>query len=333
VHRNYLILFALLFLFYSYTPIKQFQKDFIIQQLAPNVWAAINNDKGGHAICNAGIIDLGDKTIVFDAFINPDAAFELKHTAESLTKHPVTFVINSHFHDDHTQGNQSFVPGASIISTVWTRNEIARAEPENLFDEKKNIETVLQKAKHEWQIATGIEKEEDLMWVGYYEAIAQALPKIKITLPGITFKDSLWIYGSKSSAVLYEVSGHTNSDVVMVLPKEKIAFMGDILFTERHPYLGDGDPENWKKSLDRFYSDSSIKTYVPGHGEIAGKEELQILIQYINKLEQLSANAVTQNLPDSVFEKTAIPIEYKNWWFARFYTDNLSFLYERAKKK
>ena len=42
------------------------------------MWAAIQNDKGGHAISNAGIIALGNKTIVFDAFMNPDAASELK---------------------------------------------------------------------------------------------------------------------------------------------------------------------------------------------------------------------------------------------------------------
>ena len=331
--KHYSIIFAFLFLFYSYSPDKQSQKNFSIQKLSPNVWAAINNDKRGHAICNAGIVDLGDKTIVFDAFINPDAATELKQAAELLTKHSVTFVINSHFHDDHTQGDQSFVPGASIISTVWTRNEIAKAEPENLSDEKKNIDTVLQNAKYEWQVATGMEKEEDLMWLGYYEAIAQALPKIKITLPDITFKDSLWIHGSKSNAVLYECSGHTNSDVVMVLPKEGIAFMGDLLFVERHPYLADGDPDSMKNTLERFYKDASIRTYVPGHGSVAGKEKLQILIQYIDQLEQLSANAVTQNLSDSVFVKTAIPTQYKNWWFGRFYADNLSFLYDRAKKQ
>lgn len=331
--KHYSIIFAFLFLFYSYSPDKQSQKNFSIQKLAPNVWAAINNDKRGHAICNAGIVDLGDKTIVFDAFINPDAALELKHAAESLTKHPVTFVINSHFHDDHTQGDQAFVPGASIISTIWTRNEVAQAEPENLEWEKKNIDTVLKKVKHEWQIATGSEKEENLMWLGYYEAIAQALPKIKITLPDITFKDSLWIYGSKSSVVLYEVSGHTKSDVVMVLPKEKIAFMGDILFTERHPYLGEGNPDSLKNTLERFYNDATINTYVPGHGPVAGKEKLQTLIQYINRLEQMAATAAAQNLQDSVFEKTEMPNEYRQWGFGRFYTDNLSFLYDRAKKK
>ena len=53
-------------------------KHFFLQQLAPGVWAAIQNDKGGHAISNAGIIALGNKTVVFDASMNPDAASELK---------------------------------------------------------------------------------------------------------------------------------------------------------------------------------------------------------------------------------------------------------------
>jgi len=44
----------------------------------PGVWAAIQNDKGGHAISDAGIIALGNKTVVFDASMNPDAASELK---------------------------------------------------------------------------------------------------------------------------------------------------------------------------------------------------------------------------------------------------------------
>ena len=58
---------------------------FKIHQLAPGVWAAINNNLGGHAICNAGIIDLGNKTVVFDPFMNLDAAADLKKAAIQLT--------------------------------------------------------------------------------------------------------------------------------------------------------------------------------------------------------------------------------------------------------
>src|SRR5687768_8061810 len=92
-------------------------ENFKIEQIVPGVWAAIQNDQYGRAICNAGIIDLGDKTVIFDPFMNPEAARELKEVAEQLTKRPVSLVINSHYHNDHIRGNQVFSPEATIIST------------------------------------------------------------------------------------------------------------------------------------------------------------------------------------------------------------------------
>ena len=81
---------------------------FNIREPAPGVWAAINNDEGGLAICNAGIADLGDRTVVFDPFMNIDAASDLKRAAKILTGRPVGIVLNSHFHNDHIRGNQLF---------------------------------------------------------------------------------------------------------------------------------------------------------------------------------------------------------------------------------
>src|SRR5262245_38185345 len=90
----------------SFTPAPQVSKHFKTQQLAPGVWACIHDDNYGHAICNAGIVDLGDKTIVFDPFMTPEAARDLRRTAETLTGHKVSIVINSHYHNDHIRGNQ-----------------------------------------------------------------------------------------------------------------------------------------------------------------------------------------------------------------------------------
>jgi len=308
-------------------------KNFTVQQLAPHVWAAIQNDKGGHAICNAGIVDLGDRTLVFDAFINSDAAKELKQTAEELTKHPVTFLVNSHYHDDHIRGNQAFMPGATIISTERTKTDMQKTEPDEQAWARKNTAASLQKAIRNEQQATGKEKEEALMWVGYYEAISQSLPGLKSYFPSLTFKDSLWIHGTSTEVLLIECSGHTFSDAVMILPHEGIAFMGDLLFVERHPYLGDGDPESWKKNLEKLYNDNTLKTFVPGHGPVAGRVSLQTIITYINDVQQLATDAVKNGTPDSVFAKTAVLPKYKDWWYGRFYPANLDFVYERAKSK
>lgn len=309
-------------------------KNFFLQPLASGVWAAIQNDKGGHAISNAGIIDLGNKTLVFDAFMNPDAASELKRTAEELTKHPVSFVINSHYHDDHIRGNQVFVPGASIISTEWTKEEMKKAEAEEQEWLRKNIGKSLEKAKQQLRSATGDEKEEAVMWLGYYEGISQSLPILKTTLPDITFKDSLWIHGSKRSVLLLECKNcHTASDVVMILPQEGIAFMGDVLFVKRHPWFGDSNTESLKKHLEDFYGNASLSQFVPGHGPVAGKEAVQILIAYINDLQQLATEAVQKNEADSDFMKQSVLAQYKSWWYGRFYSDNLATVYREAMKK
>ena len=308
-------------------------KNFSVQQLSAGVWAVIQNDKGGHAICNAGIVDLGDKTLVFDAFINPDAAAELKQAAEKLTHCTVAYVVNSHYHDDHIRGNQVFMPGASIISTEWTKREMQKSEPEEQGWARKNNPGQLLKSKQQLQVAVGKEKEEALMWFGYFEAISQSLPKLKSFFPTITFNDSLWFHGSKREVLLIECkNGHTGSDAVMILPKEGIVFMGDLLFTQRHPWLGDGDPDSWKSHLEKLYNDSSLKQFVPGHGPVAGKDQLQIIIKYINDLQQMATEAVQNGIADSVFVKKDIPAAYKDWWYGRFYSGNLRFVYSKAVK-
>src|SRR5688572_25517509 len=71
-------------------------RNFTIEAIAPNVWAALHNDNFGKAICNAGIIDLGDKTVIFDPFMTPSAALELRDIARKLTKRNYAYVVNSH---------------------------------------------------------------------------------------------------------------------------------------------------------------------------------------------------------------------------------------------
>ena len=95
-------------------------KHFRLQQLAEGVYAAIHMD-GGTAISNAGIVDLGDHTLIYDTLMTPQAATDLRLAAETLTGRPIDMVINSHWHYDHIWGNQVFSPNTKIISTEETR--------------------------------------------------------------------------------------------------------------------------------------------------------------------------------------------------------------------
>src|SRR5262249_26765844 len=97
---------------------------FRIEQLADGVFAAIHAE-GGRAQSNAGIVDLGDRALVFDTFISPEAAADLRSAVAALLSRPISAVINSHYHNDHIWGNQAFPNDVPIISTGRTREFIA----------------------------------------------------------------------------------------------------------------------------------------------------------------------------------------------------------------
>jgi glyoxylase-like metal-dependent hydrolase (beta-lactamase superfamily II) len=313
---------------------KEISPHFRIQTITSGVYAVINNDNYGHAISNAGIIDLGNETIVFDAMMNPDAAADLKAAAIRLTGKPVKYVINSHYHDDHIRGNQVFVPGAAIISTPWIKNEIAETEPEELAWAIKNGAIKSKELKEKLKIATGADKEELPMWIAYYDAMDKFAPLIKTTLPTITFTDSLWIYGTKRNIKLIECkNGHTGSDVLAYLPGDSILFMGDLLFENRHPYLADGDAGSWLNYLQQWENNQAVKYYVPGHGNVCNKTDVNKLHEYIYGLQQMIHEAVVAGEPDSVISKKNIPVAFSNWWFKNFYTANISFLLKQERKQ
>ena len=98
-------------------------KHFELQQIATGVWASIHKP-GGWAIGNAGIVDLGDQTLVFDTHMTPDAGEDLRRAAEALTGRPAAIVVVSHYHNDHIWGAQAFRPEATIYSTHETRTLI-----------------------------------------------------------------------------------------------------------------------------------------------------------------------------------------------------------------
>jgi glyoxylase-like metal-dependent hydrolase (beta-lactamase superfamily II) len=83
-------------------------KHFRLERAADGVYAAIHID-GGAAIGNAGIVDLGDRTPVYDTMFTPQAAEDLRAVAEALTGRAIDAIINSHYHNDHIWGNLLFI--------------------------------------------------------------------------------------------------------------------------------------------------------------------------------------------------------------------------------
>jgi len=308
-------------------------KHFRIECLADGVFAVIASEQG-YADCNAGVIDVGDRTIVFDTFISPEAARDLLKAAEQLTSNRIAYVVNSHEHNDHIRGNQVFGSDVDVLSTALTCEAIARNEPEEIKWEKETIPKAIADAQAKLDVEKDPRRRRELaVVISYMQGTIKSHHELKTRLPNITFEQGLAIRGTKRTVELLPFAGHTASDVVLYLPKEKIAFMGDLLFVDIHPYLASGSPEKWKQSLDKVEG-LGIKIAVPGHGSVGRSESLSLILRYIQSLENIVAKMIRCGESLKQASSEPVPSPFDTWLCPdNFFVSNLEFLYRLATQK
>jgi len=306
-------------------------RHFTITKLSDGVYAAIANN-GGYAVCNAGIIDLGDATLIFDPFMGLEPARELARVAGQLLEHPIKYVINSHFHNDHIGGDQIF-GGAMLISTDRTRDLIAKYQPQEIEDDKKLAAgMVANLKKKDVHAMTRHELDEHFMWLGYYEALAMSGDSLKLILPQITFNNQLTLHGTKRRVQLISYGeGHTESDAFLFLPDEKIAFLGDLLFIQNNPWLGDGDPEHWSNYLDSIKKLNPV-ILIPGHGPPGNISSLDTMNMYFAAVKKEADSYYRRGAKPEADSTFKIPSPYDQWFLSNFFKPNVEWMYEHWKK-
>lgn len=303
-------------------------KHFALHLLDEGISAAIAED-GGSAISNAGLIDLGGQIVVFDTFLTPQAALDLRQAATELFGRVPQIVINSHYHNDHIWGNQVFASEAQIVSSARTRDLIATAGLEELQWYSANSAQRLESIRTQYQNANDEQQKQLSMWIGYYEGLVEALPQLTVYMPGITFNKHLEIYGNNLTAELITFEGaHTGSDTVLYVPQAKIIFMSDLLFVGCHPYFADGDPLQLLKAL-RELSQLEATSFVPGHGPIGTIDDLNLLIAYVEHCLDTAYRLVEEGYPyEDRITKLKLADNYQRWQLGQFYQTNIRFLCE-----
>jgi cyclase len=305
-------------------------KHFRLEQLAEGVYAAIHID-GGAAIGNAGIVDLGDRTLIYDTFIAPQAAVDLRTAAEALTGRPIDAVIDSHWHNDHIWGNQVFSADTEIISTWETRRMFIATRGHGAYDEfMAAAEANLEATRAQFQATDEEGQRRQLaLWIDYHQSVVDTKPILQIRAPNLTFEQRLAFHGTDRSAELFDFEGgHTESDAVLFLPQEGIVFMSDLLFIGHHAYLGGGDPDSLLRALEAV-SDLDPKLLVPGHGPVGTAESLTEMGQYVRTMDGLARKLIEDGDAEETIDAMAIPQPYDDWLFAAFFPVNMHFLYQR----
>ena len=171
---------------------------FDIKPVAEGVYAAIA--KPAFKInCNAAIILLDDVVLVVDTHSKPSAARALIEQIKKLTPKPVRFVVNTHFHWDHYQGNEaypsSWPAGVEIISSEATRTSIEQRGIPRVKHEIATMPAVIEQLKADLQKASTPERRASIQNdISEAEAYLAELKSMQITLPNMTFDRSLILH-------------------------------------------------------------------------------------------------------------------------------------------
>ena len=218
---------------------------------------------------NSSVIVNDNDVIIVDDHVSPAAAWVLLDEVKTLTKKPVTTVINTHFHFDHAHGNQIFDPSVQIIGHEFTRqmllgNSTAMPLYQNyLTGMPGQIDTLRKRVADEKDPAAKTKLQTQLQVT---ENNYASQKELKPTPPNVTLRTETTLFrGSREIQIRYLGRGHTAGDIVVFLPKERVVMTGDFL-TSGLSNMSDSYPQDWVTSLDALKK-LDFQTVLPGHGD------------------------------------------------------------------
>lgn len=223
---------------------------------------------------NTTVIVGNNAVMVVDSDYLPSSAREDIADIRQWTDKPVRYLVNTHWHFDHTFGNGAYntaFPGLSILAHRETVRQMVGWNAAWLasFPERTNgLKTRIEKrVEADGKRATA--ERVDLMrrQLEIRERIWREFEGYQITLPNLTFEQDLQFdLGNRVVWVRYLGRGNTVGDVVVHVPDAQLVATGDLL-THPVPYLAGGHPADLAGSLDSIAA-LGVKILVPGHGEV-----------------------------------------------------------------
>src|SRR5947209_9653643 len=286
------------------------EDDFEVIKIADGVYAAIARP-GGLASGNDDFIIGDEGVLVFDTFFTPAAISELIETIESQTKLPIRYAVNSHYHLDHSGGNQVLkARGVPIIAhdnvMIWqtTKNKRFLPAPEELQKRKADAAKQLsetpedQKDKHV-QLERQIRRYDAMM-------------SIRLTNPTKTFSSgTLRLNLGKREVILATLPGHTGGDVFAYVPDANVVFTGDLGWSKTLPNLVDATVHDWIPTLDQILKQYPAARYVPGHGNVAGATDIKDFRNYLDDLQARVKQGIANGLTlDEAKQQLTLPEKY-----------------------
>jgi cyclase len=219
-----------------------------------------------------------------DTLGSADAAKQLLAEIRHLTKLPIRFVINTHYHLDHVAGNGVFVEAGAVI--LAQRNVRGWIHTQNLK-----------------LVGTDIKPEQRALIEGFAP-------------PMVVYDQAVDLFLGSREIHVRSFPGHTGGDSVVVIPDAKTVFGGDLFWRNTVPNLVDASTKPWVDTLDVLAKSEQGYTFVPGHGDVGNAQDVGAFREYLAILRNVVADARAQGKSGDALAETlmfALAGKYGQW--------------------
>ncbi|MGH9900960.1 MAG: MBL fold metallo-hydrolase [Pyrinomonadaceae bacterium] len=231
---------------------------------------------------NIGVSVGPDGILIVDDQFAP-LADKIRAALKTLGEGKLKFVLNTHWHGDHTGGNAQFGPDAPIIAHTNVRKRLST----------------------EQRLALG----------GRVQVVP---PSPKEALPVITFDESLSVhFNGEEIRVVHFPQSHTDGDSVIFFTGSNVVHMGDNFFAGRFPFVdlsSGGDVEGMAKNIGDIIArlPAGVKI-IPGHGPISGIEDLRVYHRMILETTDIVRKRMSAGKTLDQIKAEGLPDTWKDW--------------------
>lgn len=217
----------------------------------------VPNRKNQGLICNSAFIVTPKGVVVIDPGGSRQIGESLLREIRRLTSQPIRYVINTHHHADHWMGNDAFT----------------RLQPQPVIIGHASMRATAQAIGPEW---LGI--------IGRLTGGANKGTRVALPTRTVSADEVLTLGDTQLQLIAFE-HAHTQGDLAVFWPAQRLLITGDVLFYRRTPGWQDADPLANAAALERLLK-LDPKTVVPGHGPVTDANGIRWMLDYIALLKR-----------------------------------------------